>query len=105
MGVVLASQIAIYAVTYELHVAYEQTRVIVLAMYAMGASLTAAAVERRLWPAAATYAAIVVVATAWPAAAWPFESLANLVLTLNVVSIWRRSDAADTTVGAGDAPR
>jgi eukaryotic-like serine/threonine-protein kinase len=89
IGTVLAAQIALFAVTYKLGVSYEHTRVLVLLLYAACCSITAAAVEPRLWPSAATYLAILGIATVWPAAAWPVESIANLVLTVNVLIIWR----------------
>ena len=92
VGVVLVAQVAIYGITWRTHVPYEQTRVLVLLLYAVCCALTAAVVERRLWPAAATYAAVVLLATKWPPYAWPLESLANVVLTLDVFFIWRRHD-------------
>ena len=54
-----------------------------------GSALTAAAVEQRLWPAAVGYLVTVAIASVWPAIAWPVESVANLLLTINVLVIWR----------------
>jgi len=93
VGVVLSAQIAIYAITWRLHVSYVHTRVLVLLLYASCCALTAAVVERRLWPAAAAYAMVVLLATKWPTLAWPFESFANVVLTLVVFLMWRRPAA------------
>lgn len=104
VGVVLAAQVAIYAITWRLHVSYEHTRVLVLVLYATCCALTAAVVERRLWPAAATYAVVVLLATKWPALAWPFESVANAVLTLVVFFMWRRPDAVEGHAARGKPP-
>lgn len=90
VGVVLAGQVVLYAVTLRLGVSYEHTRVLVLCLYSACSALTAAAVEKRLWPAAWGYFAIVVASVLVPAMAWPLESLANLLLTANVMVIWRR---------------
>jgi serine/threonine-protein kinase len=93
IGVVLVAQIALFAVTLKLGVSYEHTRVLVLLLYTACCALTAASVERRLWPSAAAYAAITAIACVWPALAWPVESVANLVLTINVIVIWRGESA------------
>ncbi len=89
VGVVLAAQVVLYAVTLYLGVSYEHTRVLVLCLYAACSALTAAAVEQRLWPAAVGYLVTVAIASVWPAIAWPVESVANLLLTINVLVIWR----------------
>lgn len=92
VGVVLAAQIALFAMTLRLGVSYEATRVLVLLLYAACSALTAATVERRLWPAPIAYALVAIVAAIWPPAAWPVESIANLALTVNVVLVRRRDD-------------
>jgi hypothetical protein len=95
VGVVLVAPIAVYAVTLTLGVSYEHTRVLVLLLYAACCALTAAGVERKLWPSASAYAAITAIACVWPWLAWPVESFANLVLTINILVIWR-GEAADS---------
>jgi serine/threonine-protein kinase len=93
VGIVLAAQIALFAITFKLRVSYEATRVLVLLLYAACAAMTAAMAERRLWPTPIAYFLVATVATIWPAFAWPVESLANLALTINVLVVWRRDDA------------
>jgi eukaryotic-like serine/threonine-protein kinase len=92
VGVVLAGQIALFAGTWWLGVSYEHTRVLVLMFYALGAGLAASAIERRLWPTALAYVAVAAIACVWPPVAWPVQSVANLVLTVNVIVIWRDPD-------------
>ncbi|UJR83877.1 serine/threonine-protein kinase [Sandaracinus amylolyticus] len=92
VAAVLIGQVALYAVTWKLAITYEQTRPLVLLLYAVCASLTASALERRFWPAALAMCAAFVLAAVWPTYAWPFESFANLVLTVNVLVIWGRVD-------------
>lgn len=92
VGVVLTAQIVLFAATLRLGVAYEATRVLVLVLYAACSALTAATVERRLWPTPIAYAVVALIATIWPLAAWPVESIANLALTINVLVVWRRDD-------------
>ena len=92
VGVVLVAQIVLFAMTLRLGVAYEATRVLVLLLYAVCSALTAATVERRLWPTPIAYAVVAAIATVWPPAAWPVESIANLALTINVLVVWRRDD-------------
>jgi hypothetical protein len=89
LGVVLAAQIVLYAATYMLGISYEHTRVLIIILYATCSALVAASVERRLWPTAATYAVIALLACIFPPAAWPLEAIANAVLTMNVLVIWR----------------
>ena len=92
LGVVLAAQIGLYAATYLLGVSYEHTRVLILVLYATCSAQMAASVEQRLWPTAATYALIAALACVWPPMAWPLEAIANAVLTLNVLVIWRSAN-------------
>ena len=92
VGVVLAGQLALFALTYRLGITYEQTRPLVLFLYAVASALVAASIERRLWPSAAAASASCAFAFVWPTLAWPAESLANLVLTINVLAIWARLD-------------
>jgi serine/threonine-protein kinase len=93
VGVVLAAQIALFAMTFKLRVSYEATRVIVLLLYAACSAMVAATAERRLWPTPAAYFAVAMIATIWPVLAWPVESIANLALTVNVLVVWWRDDA------------
>jgi serine/threonine-protein kinase len=93
VGIVLAAQIALFAITFKLRVSYEATRVLVLLLYAACAAMTAAMAERRLWPTPIAYFVVATIATLWPAFAWPVESLANLALTINVLVVWSRDDA------------
>lgn len=93
VGIVLAAQIALFAITFKLHVAYDATRVLVLLLYAACAAMTAAMAERRLWPTPIAYFFVATVATIWPSVAWPVESIANLALTVNVLIVWWRDDA------------
>jgi eukaryotic-like serine/threonine-protein kinase len=93
VGIVLFAQIALFAITLRLHVSYEATRVLVLLLYAACSAMTAAMAERRLWPTPLAYFFVATVATIWPMAAWPVESIANLALTINVLFVWWRDDA------------
>jgi hypothetical protein len=93
VGVVLAAQIALFAMTFKLHVSYEATRVLVLLLYAACSAMTAAMAERRLWPTPVAYFVVATIATIWPDFAWPVESIANLALTLNVLVVWKTDDA------------
>jgi eukaryotic-like serine/threonine-protein kinase len=93
VGIVLAAQIALFAITFKLRVSYEATRVLVLLLYAACSAMTAGMAERRLWPTPIAYFLVATIATIWPAFAWPVESLANLALTINVLVVWRRDDA------------
>ena len=93
IGVVLMSQIVLYAATLRLGVAYEHTRVLVLFLYAMAACLFTVAIEKRLWPTAAAYVGVALVSIVFPPNAWLFEVVSNAALTLNVLWIWRREDA------------
>lgn len=90
VGVVLAAQIALFAATWALGVTYEHTRPLVLLLYAACCAITSSAIEPRLAPSTLAYAAVAVVAVVWPTWSWPLEAIANGVLTLNVVSIWRQ---------------
>lgn len=95
VGVVLAAQVLVYFVTLRLGVSYEHTRVLVLLSYATCCSLFAAAIERRLWPAAAAYVVVALAASVSPPHAWLLQAAANLVLTLDVLWVWRSDDAQD----------
>ncbi|MDQ3035153.1 MAG: serine/threonine protein kinase [Myxococcota bacterium] len=101
VAAVLAGQLALFAVTWRLGVSYESTRPLVLLLYAVCASLTAAAIEKRLWPAAIAMIATFLAGSAWPEYAWPFESFGNLALTINVLVIWGRSEPVAATSSAG----
>jgi hypothetical protein len=48
--------------------------------------------DRRLWPTPLVYFAVATIATIWPVAAWPVESVANLSLTINILVVWWRDD-------------
>jgi len=92
VGVVLAAQIVMFAMTWKLGVTYEATRVLVLLLYAACSALVAATVETRLWPTPIAYVLVATVGCLVPAIAWPVESLANIALTVNVLAVWWRDD-------------
>ncbi|MDQ3037002.1 MAG: serine/threonine protein kinase [Myxococcota bacterium] len=88
---VLVAQFVLFALTYRLGISYEATRPLVLLLYAFCSAVAVETLDRRVWPAALAYAIVFVLGAIWPAYAWPFESLANLVLIINVVVIWGRA--------------
>jgi hypothetical protein len=103
VAAVLVGQLALFVLTWRLGVSYDATRPLVLLLYAVCASLTAAAIERRLWPAAIAMILVFLAGATWPEYAWPFESFGNLALTVNVLVIWGRP--GDAAVVAGGAAR
>jgi hypothetical protein len=93
VGVVLAAQLALFIATYALDITYAQTRPLVLLLYTVCNGVTAAAIERRLWPSSMTYAFVFAASVAWPSWAFPLESMGHFVLTITVLAIWSRLDA------------
>jgi Tat protein translocase TatC len=63
VGIVLAAQIALFAITFKLRVAYEATRVLVLLLYAACSAMTTAMAERRLWPTPIAYFVVATIAS------------------------------------------
>jgi len=90
VGIVLAAQTAMFLGTHLLGIPYELARPLLMLLYAASMSMTAAAIEGRLWPSAIAMTAGFFASVASPDHTFLFESAANFVLTINVVWVWAR---------------
>ena len=67
---------------------------VVLVVWSAICAMLSHGVERRLAPSAVGYLAAFFAAAAWPEHRFDIQSASHLVLTVNVVAIWRPSDPA-----------
>ncbi|MDQ3033726.1 MAG: protein kinase [Myxococcota bacterium] len=90
VGIMLVAQIALFAGAWGIGVEYAKSRVLLLLLYAVISALAAATIEARMWPSAVAFMIGFALACVWPGYEYPFQSVANLVLTVNVVVVWGR---------------
>jgi hypothetical protein len=94
VAVMLIAQAGLFLTTYALGVDLKSTRIIQLGLWATIAALLTASLERRLWPMTLGIVAALAVTLRWPHLR-PFAgAFASLLVTANVVAIWRRKREA-----------
>lgn len=88
--VTIAAQLALFVGAWAAGVTYPQAHVLMFVLWGTGVALGANAVDRRLWPAAAAYAAAFAAVVVRPDLRYPATSAANFVLFLAAMAIWAR---------------
>lgn len=90
VAVMLVAQAGLFFTTYALGVDLRSTRIIQLGVWATIAALLTSSLERRLWPMTLGIVAALAVTVRWPHVRPIAGALAPLLVTANVVAIWRR---------------
>ena len=92
VATMLCGQIALLGASWWLGIDERHAPGLLLFLYAVLVGAAAATIESRFWPAVLAYAVALASATLMPEHVFLFESLANLVLTINVILMWARID-------------
>ncbi|MEA2753645.1 MAG: eukaryotic-like serine/threonine-protein kinase [Myxococcales bacterium] len=94
VALLLLAQSAFFFTTYTLGVDLVTSRIIQLGLWATIAASVTLFLERRFWPMTLGFVTALVVTLRWPSMR-PFAgALASLLVTVNVVSVWRRKRVA-----------
>jgi hypothetical protein len=90
VAVTLVAQAGLFLTTYALGVDLQSTRIIQLGLWATIAALLTSSLERRFWPMTLGIVAALAVTVRWPHLRPLAGAFASLLVTANVVAIWRR---------------
>jgi hypothetical protein len=90
VGTVITAQLAMFAGAWWLELDYAHARAMMILLYAVTCALAASTIESGLWPSALTFFVAYLLAILWPVLTYPLQSIANLILTINVVIVWGR---------------